>query len=495
MVEALRKRPVHSLRLVVNELVAVECQGTRPRYSLPRDRPDSRSSHRSSLSLASLMTTVTVTYEPRGAIRQLFLSSARQILVEGPADTGKTRGILELMHFLATRKPGMRALICRKTQKSLTSTVLLTYDEKVLHPGQGVTFFGGNDREPAGYKYPNGSRILVGGLDNMGKLLSSEFDFIFLNQAEETTEDDWENLTRACTGRAGTLDHPRLIGDCNPAHSSHYLMKRCISGLTQHIKSTHADNPSLTPGRLEALSMLTGTRRERLFLGNWTGIENSVYPAFDRNVHIRDLPGDIRFRDGAFGGDYGRVHKAAAVAISVDQYGRRWVREAWGEPDDEHGRKTVQHIGRLRAKYGLRRGCVDPNQDVLIGLLGYEGVRLATGARQSRIDAVERLLDIYPGGIVPSIAAEVRNRVQFGPFPADSDSPGLLFVKGAPGIEELADQMEAYHYVHQQTEMKDELVVARVDEDLVAAMEYGIQALSDLHPGALPSRWSLRYAS
>ena len=53
----------------------------------------------------------------------------------------------------------MRVLFCRKTLVALTSTGLMTLQEKVLKPedsGQ-VTFYGGSKAEPASFRYSNGS--------------------------------------------------------------------------------------------------------------------------------------------------------------------------------------------------------------------------------------------------------------------------------------------------------------------------------------------------
>ena len=118
---------------------------------------------------------------------------------------------------------------------------------------------------------------------------------------------------------------------------------------------------------------------------------------------------------------------------------------------------------------------------MLIGLLGQHRVhvaRTAEGPRQARIEKTGRLFNVFPGGRVPAFRAEIRVRMEAGPF-VEPDSPGLLLVKGAPGIDELASQLEAYHYEHKVTDTKDEMVVARIDEDMVAALEYGIEELEE----------------
>jgi hypothetical protein len=128
------------------------------------------------------------------------------------------------------------------------------------------------------YKYPNGFELVVGGLDKPEKHYSAEYDWIFVQECSELTEDDWENLLRA--GRFGVLPYPQLLGDMNPTYEGHWIYERIDRGQARHIELTHRDNPSLTPARLDSLRRMTGTRRQRLYLGRRVvELEGSYYGA------------------------------------------------------------------------------------------------------------------------------------------------------------------------------------------------------------------------
>ena len=288
------------------------------------------------------------------------------------------------------------------------------------------------------------------------------------------------------------LKHPRLIGDTNPTYAAHWLNKRCEEGKTRRFVSHLEDNPlyfddygALTPAGetyIAGLDALTGSRYERLRLGLWVGVENAVYGTFDRERQVVDLETGLTWQDSAAGADYGRVHKAGSVSLTKDQYGRVWVREAWGQPDLEHGETTAMQLASQVRRFNLRKIGTDPTTDLLIGLLkskySIQTAKLAEGSRQHRIDLTQRYMRSFTGGAVPSLKDEMEMR---WPVPGlgRSDSYGILFVKGAPGIDELCDQLEAYHYEHKQSDIKDEMVVARIGEDLVAALENGIWAMDE----------------
>ncbi|HLS00652.1 MAG TPA: hypothetical protein VK054_01520, partial [Beutenbergiaceae bacterium] len=83
-----------------------------------------------------------------------------EIMLAGPAGTGKSRASLEKIHLCAERYPGMRALIVRKTRVSLTQTGLVTFEDHVLPEGHPV-LQGAQRSHRSTYQYPNGSEIVV----------------------------------------------------------------------------------------------------------------------------------------------------------------------------------------------------------------------------------------------------------------------------------------------------------------------------------------------
>src|SRR5436309_1787806 len=61
----------------------------------------------------------------------------KELLVCGPAGTGKTYSILAFLHLLAADYPDLRILFCRQTRVSLTESVLVTFEKEIL-PADGM---------------------------------------------------------------------------------------------------------------------------------------------------------------------------------------------------------------------------------------------------------------------------------------------------------------------------------------------------------------------
>jgi hypothetical protein len=234
-----------------------------------------------------------------GGAEEFFYYKGRESILEGPFETGKTLVCLTKLHALLCKYPNARALITRDTYASLVTSAIPTYENKVLpvpptDANSGVTKYGGN--KPEFYDYPNGSRIVVAGLDNPGRTLSAEYDYIYVNQAEELTLDTWETLTRATTGRAGNVPEPMIFADCNPGPPTHWILHRKA---LRRFRQMHEHNPTLfnqetgeitAQGKrtMETLDALTGVRFKRGRQGLWVGSEGQVYEGFDPAIHVID---------------------------------------------------------------------------------------------------------------------------------------------------------------------------------------------------------------
>lgn len=251
----------------------------------------------------------------RNKVADFWRFQGHEAILSGPYETGKTFGALSKLHALLCLFPRSRALMVRKTYSSLTGSAAVTYEQKVVpipvgRPGCPIRKLGGST--PGEYIYPNESRIVLGGMDNADKFLSAEFDFVYVNQAEELNLDDWEKLVGRATGRAGNSPYPQVFGDCNPGAPTHWILSRQALKL---FPTMHEDNPRLyddvagewtSEGKrtMSILDSLTGLRYKRGRLGLWAAAEGQIYE-YDPEIHLLDrfeIPDDWeRFRVVDFG--------------------------------------------------------------------------------------------------------------------------------------------------------------------------------------------------
>lgn len=277
-------------------------------------------------------------YRSQGAMREVWGVVADEVMVSGPAGTGKSRGILEYLYALSLKYAGCRGLIVRKTRHSLTESGLVTFETHVV-PGRPSWVANQQRRVRQSYQLPNGSEIVIGGLDNTSRFMSTEFDWIYVQEAREAEEAEWEDLTSRL--RNGVLPFQFIIGDTNPDGPSHWILLRARTGNLRMIESRHEDNPVLfdavrgemTPAGVTyigRLDNLTGVRHKRLRGGLWVGAEGMVYDLWDPAVHVieREIP-DTWPRYCAV--DFGYTNPFSCLWIAEDPDGRLYVyRQVYG---------------------------------------------------------------------------------------------------------------------------------------------------------------------
>ena len=296
--------------------------------------------------------------EFRGGNLELQTCKDYEVVLEGPADTGKTIAALNFINNMAWEHPNSQIAMVRKTFRSMAGTVVQTFHNNILpYPPTDtrcpIKVYGGT-KKPERYLYPNGSTIWLGGMDNPDKVLSAERDIIYVNQCEELSLPDWEVLMTRCTGRAGNMPDPMMLGDMNPAHPTHWLYGREKSKSTKFVSVTHRDNPDLytdageiTPQgekRLERLSRLTGDRKLRLFHGIRAFPEGAIYSVYNEEKHkVQAFTPDPLWPRFVGIDPFGAY--IASVWLAWDS--RTNVLNVYREYYEPFGKTTANHVGDI----------------------------------------------------------------------------------------------------------------------------------------------------
>lgn len=233
-------------------------------------------------------------FHPRGAALEVIRDRSPELLACGPSGTGKTRAGLEKVHMCMEKYPRSRALLVRKTRRSLTQSTMVTFEDHVLPAGHPCLSKGSRDHRSS-YVYPNGSEVVCAGLDDPGKALSSEYDIILVDEAVQLLPFDWQILSTR--NRNWRMPYNQMIGLTNPDSPYHWLKRRCDAGITKLYTSVHEDNPELWDAKrgewtpkgadyLAKLGNLTGATRDRYLRGLWVQAEGAFFTMLDEKTHL-----------------------------------------------------------------------------------------------------------------------------------------------------------------------------------------------------------------
>lgn len=235
-----------------------------------------------------------VDYKPCGAAEALWYCHEPEVCMSGPANTGKTRAHCERIVWKAENYPGYRCLIARLARAHLTESAVRTMEDLVLWPTHPA-LRGASRANRRSYDWPNGSSVVLGGLDEPTKWYSTEWDDVYVNEVTELSLDQYERFHRALRNKH--VRHPsgeghlhQLLSDCNPDAPTHWMRQRIDAGKCRELVCRHTDNPTFGPGDQAALDALTGVRRARLRDGLWVAAEGQIWELFDgrEGGHIVD---------------------------------------------------------------------------------------------------------------------------------------------------------------------------------------------------------------
>jgi PBSX family phage terminase large subunit len=375
-------------------------------------------------------------YRPRGGCEALIYSHDPEVILSGPAETGKTLAACWKLHLICSKYPGTQAAIVRKTYKAIAGSVAQTFERVIA--GFPVERYGGERVEH--YSYPNNSRIWLGGMDNPDKVLSSERSVIYCNQAEELSIDDWEKLCTRCTGRGAVIPYPQIFGDCNPSGTQHWIRMRAAARRLTLMQSMHKDNPTLydeagnltEQGRrtMAALESLTGVRRQRLLLGQWSTAEGAVYDMFDRNIHVlhRDREEFVRF---FLAMDAGYTHPAVILLVGEDNDGRWHILWAFYQRSVLQENLVAQAKEQWLAYHVETIACDEAAAGLIADLrnkMGSADIRAAKGDVFSGIQAIQNRLKVQGDGkprltVEPDIDPNVVNEFESYEWMSERDKP------------------------------------------------------------------------
>lgn len=235
-------------------------------------------------------------YDPQGSIVDVWRYKGLETCSHGPVRTGKTRGLLELAYVAGCNYPGARILFTRKIRATLAQTVLQTWEDEVF-PSEYLT--GCSRSHVEEYRLPNGTVYIPCGLDNMDKVMSSEYDWIFVFEATDIDENDRMNLLTRLSGHA--IPYRRLIMDCNPKFPGHWLKRAMDRDKVKGFPSTLMDNArwfdwdkqEWTPDGLAyraIVDQLEGVERLRKRDGIWAGADGLIYTEWEDRHIIDRMP-------------------------------------------------------------------------------------------------------------------------------------------------------------------------------------------------------------
>lgn len=270
---------------------------------------------------------------------QFFRSRKRFVAYGGARGGGKSWSVQHKAPLMALYYAGIKILLLRRTYKDLERNHV-----RVLEPMlKGIARY---SRQEKCFYFPNGSILELGYCASESDVLQyqgQEYDVIFIDEATQFTEFQFETLT-ACLRGANSFPK-RMYLTCNPGGVGHEWVKRrwvsrkfkdteCPDDY-EFISATIFDNEVLLkndPGYVNMLNNLSDGLRQAWRDGNWDMLAGQYFSEFDRNIHVIEpfaIPEHWK-RYRAI--DYG-LDCLACLWIAIDERGDYYIYREYAESD------------------------------------------------------------------------------------------------------------------------------------------------------------------
>lgn len=269
-------------------------------------------------------------YDLVGGNLRALRCTAPMLRVEGPSGCGKTLGVMLKLHMACEMYPGTQVRVFRDVKTALNSTVI---PEWLMLMGKDHPCFTEADpKNISGFQYPNGSTVIFAGLDEVGRVMGGNIDWIWVNEATVRVRE--ETVQYLMTRFRGPIHGPyrQMILDYNPTFPSHWLNQLAETLRSVRVIVTHKDNPlhyrdgDWTKSGREYMRLLqeslTGAAYKRMFESIWAAQEGAVFPEFTSQVHDVDLlafyPNALYDLPVIAGLDWGIADPFAAGMVVID---------------------------------------------------------------------------------------------------------------------------------------------------------------------------------
>ncbi len=245
----------------------------------------------------------------------------KEILVSyGGAGSGKSYSTAQHIILRVLEERNKRILITRKTLPALRVSCLQLIKDLLneyeipyeLNKSELDMQIGSN-------------QILFKSLDNPEKIKSSEFNYIWAEEATELTHQDYLQL-RLRLRRKNELKN-QLIMTLNPIDQFHWIRTKVLDVPNEDVTSFQSNykmNPFLSKEYIEQLENLKGIDENyyRIYaLGEWGILQNLIYSNWDT---VDKLPEN--YDQKIYGLDFGYIHPTALIEVRIKE-NEVWARE------------------------------------------------------------------------------------------------------------------------------------------------------------------------
>lgn len=331
--------------------------------------------------------------------------SARWEIYMGSAGSGKSYHIAEKLIIRCCREQ-IKILVCRRYATTLRNSCYALFKE-ILSKWQLLPYVKLKETDMS-ITFPNGSQIIMVGLDTEEKLLSlANISTVWVEEAFEVEKPKIEQLNLRMRG---TARNQQIILSFNPINKAHWLYEFVNNPPASFVfhHSTYKDNPFLSAEYVAALDEMAirNPQKYRIYgLGEWgVDSEGLVFQNWKvEHFNHEEIQGQLMV-----GLDFGFIHDISAIvgALLCEEQGRIYIFKEYGATG-----KTNRDLAEIITEMGFSKSviiadCAEPKSIAEIKANGINKIKACSKGKDSIIHGIQKLQN-YQIIIHPSCAGVI----------------------------------------------------------------------------------------
>ena len=246
-----------------------------------------------------------------------YRSKAAVVLNEGGARSSKSYSVCQLFIYKLQNEENKNFLITRKTLHSLLFTSYKLFIDLLKEYNLYDKF--DHNKTYREFRY-NGNYVLATSVDIPTKLQSTNFNYIWMEEAEEFTYDDYVTLKTRLSGAKKTDERNQIFLTYNPKKEFSYINKKVkLESNVEIIKSTYKDNKTLDKEYTDSLENLKEQSADYYSVFTLGEYVSNIGTIFDNFLNIGSFEYVLKGNpdDTVYGLDFGYNNPTALVMVEI----------------------------------------------------------------------------------------------------------------------------------------------------------------------------------
>jgi phage terminase large subunit len=240
-----------------------------------------------------------------------YYSNAKYIINRGGARSSKSYSILQLLVFKFRTERNKKFLITRKTFPALRMTAYQDFIK--LLQAYGIYPYCQHNKTEHTVQFGTNVAYFVS-IDDPQKVKSTEFNYIFLEEANEFMRTDFTVLKLRLSAPCGKGERNRMYIAFNPTDEYHFINQEVVPlSNAEEIVSKYRDNPTLDADyvrEIEELQSLDESAWSIYGLGQYAAITDLIYSPFKENGQYPERCDEV-----IYGLDFGYNNETALIEV------------------------------------------------------------------------------------------------------------------------------------------------------------------------------------